>query len=202
MTTPRVVLLAGPSGSGKSRVARLSGATRFRLDDFYRDYDEPGLPRLDYAIDWDHPGTWDGAGALAAVQELLATGTATVPAYDIGQSRRVGQQTITLTTPGERTVLVAEGIFAIELLVPARAAGLDVSGIWLDRPRLLSFWFRARRDLRTGRKPLRVLLRRWLDLYRAEPGLRARHLAAGFEPLSAWSALHRIAALSGGSPEV
>lgn len=199
MTPARVVLLAGPSGSGKSRVARLSGATRFRLDDFYRDHDAPGLPRLAYGIDWDHPDTWDGAAALAALRDLVSTGAATVPSYDIGQSRRLGSQTITLATiAGEQAVVVAEGIFAVELLEPARAAGLEVRGIWLDRPRLVNLWFRARRDLRTGRKPWPMLLRRWADLYRAEPVMRRRHLAAGFEPLSPTQCLAVLACAKAG----
>src|SRR5699024_5552678 len=45
----KVVVLAGPSGSGKSRVANRLGLPMLRLDDFYREADEPGLPRTDFA---------------------------------------------------------------------------------------------------------------------------------------------------------
>ena len=37
----QVILLTGPSGSGKTSLLRRVGAHRLRLDDFYRDGDEP-----------------------------------------------------------------------------------------------------------------------------------------------------------------
>ena len=61
----RVVILAGPSGSGKTRLAgRLHaehGWPVVRLDDFYRDEDDPAMPRQEALamIDWDHPDSWD-----------------------------------------------------------------------------------------------------------------------------------------------
>ena len=46
--TARVVLLSGPSGAGKSRLAARLRAERgwpiVRLDDFYRDEDDPAMP--------------------------------------------------------------------------------------------------------------------------------------------------------------
>ena len=43
-----LLLIAGPSGSGKSRLTRLAAeaasALPFRLDDFYYDADRPGMP--------------------------------------------------------------------------------------------------------------------------------------------------------------
>ena len=64
-------MLAGPSGSGKSRLAaRLHAAHGwpiFRLDDFYRDEDDPAMPRSEGLgiVDWDHPDSWDGDRAVA-----------------------------------------------------------------------------------------------------------------------------------------
>lgn len=187
MGARRIVLLAGPSGSGKSRVARLSGATLLRLDDYYLDADHAGLPRTGFGIaDWDDPGTWDAEGALAALVSLATTGTAEVPTYDIALSRRVGSQTLTLPAPaaGERVVVVAEGIFAPHLLPRARAAGLSVTGIWLDRPRWATFAMRLARDLRERRKPPWVLLRRGLALLRDEPEAARRALALGCVPMT------------------
>ena len=40
----RVVLLCGPSGSGKSLLAALSGLPVLRLDDFYKEAGDPTLP--------------------------------------------------------------------------------------------------------------------------------------------------------------
>ena len=56
----RVVVLAGPSGTGKSRLAARLCATHgwpvVRLDDFYRDVDDPKVPVLASGLtDWDDP---------------------------------------------------------------------------------------------------------------------------------------------------
>ncbi|MFZ2427133.1 MAG: uridine kinase, partial [Propioniciclava sp.] len=75
----RLVLLAGPSGGGKSRLARLVGALPLRLDDFYRDADAPGLPCAHGIVDWDDPATWDAVGALTALTGLLQDGAVVVP---------------------------------------------------------------------------------------------------------------------------
>ncbi len=55
-----VVILAGPSGSGKSHLAARLGWTVLRLDDFYRDADEPDMPRSSLGIvDWDDVESWN-----------------------------------------------------------------------------------------------------------------------------------------------
>ncbi len=46
----RVVLLAGPSGTGKSHLAELVGLPVVRLDDFYRDGDDDAMPRSPIGI--------------------------------------------------------------------------------------------------------------------------------------------------------
>ena len=94
--TARVVVLAGPSGAGKSRLAaRLSGAHGWpivRLDDFYRDEDDPPMPRSAELgiIDWDHPDSWNRAaarrGAVAA------------------RRRRAGSRPPSTTSPRSRAV--------------------------------------------------------------------------------------------------
>ena len=42
----QVVVLAGPSGSGKSRLAEHAGLPVLRLDDFYKSAGDPGLPYI------------------------------------------------------------------------------------------------------------------------------------------------------------
>jgi uridine kinase len=189
---PRLVLIAGASGSGKSRLAHGSGCPSLRLDDFYFDADHPGLPRTEFGItDWDDPRCWDAGAAVAALRELLATGRAVVPAYSISESRRVGSHEV--RTNGASCVS-AEGIFAIEFLATCRDAGLTPEAIYLDRPGALVFWLRLRRDLAKKRKPPLILLRRGLALWRAQPALRRKALAAGFTPLGMRAATARLTA--------
>ena len=50
-------------------------------------------------------------------------------------------------------------------------------------------WLRLRRDLRERRKSPAVLVQRGLDLWRAQPELKRRALAAGFRPVTMRQAL-------------
>ncbi|MGJ6981362.1 uridine kinase family protein [Aestuariimicrobium soli] len=187
-----VILVAGPSGSGKSRLAGRLGLPQLRLDDFYRDDTHPGMPRTLGIIDWDHPDSWDCDAAVAALREILEVGRAVIPHYEISQNRAVGTQVFDL---GDAPAVICEGIFAPLLLAPLRAAEVNVDAIWLDRPRLFNFSRRLRRDLAEHRKPPGVLVRRGLALMRQEPHLRREALQRGFRPLGMRRALTRIASM-------
>lgn len=170
----RVIVLAGPSGAGKSRLAaRLRehlGWPTLNLDDFYRDGDEPGLPRIQRGantglVDWDHPATWHHEDALAALHDLCTTGTADIPVYSISESRRTGTQHLDLRGA---TTFCAEGIFAAEIVEECRAAGILGAAYCITQHPLVTFWRRLTRDLREHRKPPLVLLRRGIALTRAQ----------------------------------
>ena len=90
----RLVLLAGPSGSGKTHLAEESGLPLLDLDDFYKDGDDPSLPRHPTLgiVDWDDPRSWDAEGALAALEAVCRDGSADVPVYDISRDGRVGSR--------------------------------------------------------------------------------------------------------------
>lgn len=184
-----VVLLAGPSGSGKSRVARLSSCLQLTLDDFYFDADHPGLPHTLGIVDWDDIASWDATGAMAAIVGLCTTGESRVPTYDISTSRRVGHRTLDLEGASG---FVAEGLFAADLVHRCREAGVLGDALYLDRPRLLTLLMRFVRDVREHRKPIGVLVRRGLALYRAEPAVRTRALALGCRPVSLREALRIV----------
>ena len=186
MTPRRVILLAGASGSGKSRVALLSRRPRLSLDDFYRDGDHHDLPRTLGIVDWDSIASWDSAAAVAAVTSLCRTGSADVPRYDIASSRRTGMGRLDL---GDDSCFVAEGVFASDIVADCRAAGLAVEALFLDRPRTVNLLLRLVRDLRERRKPPWVLLRRGLARWRAEPELRRIALEHGCRPVSMREAL-------------
>ncbi len=178
----RVVVLAGPSGSGKSRLAdRL--AERFgwpvvRLDDFYLPEDHPDLPRsAELGIaDWDDPRSWDGEAAAECLDRLLREGYAEAPVYDISTSSVVGRHELR-SRPGD--LVVTEGIFAAEIIPELRARGLLHSAWCVRHRRLVTFALRLVRDLAERRKPPLTLVRRGLVLLREEPAVVAGHVAAG-----------------------
>lgn len=166
--------MTGASGSGKTSLTRRLGLPVVELDDFYLDDGHPDLPRRYGIVDWDSPASWDAKGAVAALLDLASTGHADVPVYDIPTSRRTGMTT--LDVDGAPVVL-AEGIFAAEIVEACRAEGILADAICLTRPRLVTFWFRLLRDLGERRKPPLTLVRRGWGLLRAEPGF-VRHWAA------------------------
>lgn len=176
-----VVIVAGPSGSGKSHLAAKLGWPVLRLDDFYRDLDEPDMPLSTLGIvDWDDPRSWNSVDAVGAIAELCASGVAEVPVYDIAKSRRTGTQT--LAVPGGK--FIAEGLFAPIIVDACREAGLLDAAICLRRPRPITFTLRFIRDLREGRKSPWVLIRRGWRLMQDEPRIIAEAVAHGCTPMS------------------
>lgn len=182
----RVILLAGASGSGKSRLATHSGRPRLSLDDFYFNGDHDALPRTLGIVDWDSIASWDVDGALDAIVGLCAVGWAVVPQYDIAANARIGVRRLDL---GEAPCFVAEGVFAPDLVGPCRAAGVVVDALYLDRHRSITLLLRLARDLKERRKPPWVLLRRGLARWRAEPEIRRHALELGCRPVSMRQAL-------------
>jgi len=175
----RIVLIAGPSGSGKGELVRRSGLPFVGLDEFYRDGDEPGLPRRFGIADWDSPASWDAGAALEALTALAHDGTAQVPTYSISASRRTGMGVV---DAGDAPLIVAEGLFASELIAPLAAAGLLADAMVLRRPVPVVFALRLIRDLRESRKPPLTLLRRGAGLARDQREAIARWRGAGMRP--------------------
>ena len=188
MTRARVVVLAGPSGAGKSRLAaRLEAAHGWpiiRLDDFYRDEDDPAMPRSEELgiVDWDHPDSWNRTAAVAALTALVDDGSVQTPVYDIARSRAVGT---TMLTAGPHDLVLAEGIFAAEIIGDLRDRGLLAGAYCVHHHRFVTFVWRLLRDLSERRKPPWTLLRRGLALMRDEPRVVARQEALGAVPARA-----------------
>ncbi|MQS12568.1 ATP-binding protein [Streptomyces kaniharaensis] len=194
-THARVVLLSGPSGSGKSSLAERSGLPVLQLDDFYKDGDDPTLPRLpDGAVDWDSPLAWHRDQAVAAIRALYGTGRADVPVYSIPDNGRVATRELDLAGA---PAFIAEGIFAAEITAECAAEGLLGDALCLRNGALTTAWRRLRRDVREGRKSLPVLLRRGWRLMRAERSIVDRQVALGARPCAGPEAARRITAAAG-----
>ena len=177
----RVILLTGPSGAGKSRLAeRLSAAHGWpvvRLDDFYREHDDPHLPRSALGIpDWDHEDSWHMDAAVAALRRLVDDGRVEVPVYDIGASAITGRHVL---TAGPHDYVLAEGLFAGRLVAPLRAQGLLADALCVRQNRYLTGLRRFARDLAERRKPPHILVRRGLVLLRDEPRVVTQAQADG-----------------------
>ncbi|MET9401837.1 ATP-binding protein [Kitasatospora sp. NPDC002965] len=186
----RVVLLSGPSGSGKSSLAERSALPVLQLDDFYKDGDDPTLPLLpDGAVDWDSPLSWHREQAVAAIRDLYGTGRSEVPVYSIPDNGRIATRVLDLDGAG---AFVAEGIFAAEIVGECAAEGLLGDALCLRNGPLTTAWRRLRRDVREGRKSLPVLVRRGWRLMRAERTIIGRQVALGAHPCAGPEAERRI----------
>ncbi|MFY9679588.1 uridine kinase family protein [Glutamicibacter protophormiae] len=179
-STP-VILIGGPSGSGKSYLAARFGNPHLPLDEFYRQLSEDGhpvaFPRTPYGeVDWDHPATWNMDAALKAVNELLESGNTMVPNYSISTSSYDGHRRIS----GNGGPIIAEGIFLSEILEPLRAQGIDVQAYYVDEPALLTTIRRFVRDVSERRKPVLFLLKRGYALFKAHASGRENYRAKGF----------------------
>jgi uridine kinase len=202
MSNPhRVVLLAGPSGSGKSYIAQQTGLPVLCLDDFYKDGDDPTLPRRNGQIDWESPDSWDAEAAVEVIDQLVRHGRADVPVYAINEDRRVATRRFELATS---PLFVAEGIFAAEIVGECRRRGLLAGAYALRRPRSATFLRRLARDLAEQRKGPRVLLLRGLALLRAEPAVLRRQTGLGAEAARGRDVLRRVAGLlaAGHPPQI
>ncbi len=182
--TARVILLAGPSGSGKSHIAARSGLPVFRLDDFYKDADDPSLPlSAELGIpDWDDVGAWHHDRAVAALARLCAEGSVEVPTYDISLSRATGSSVFRCDGA---SAVVAEGVFAPDIVSACRDAGMLGDAVVLVRAPWKNFVRRLARDLAERRKPPLTLWRRGRLLMHQEQGVVDAAVAKGCRPVTA-----------------
>ncbi len=181
----KVIVLAGPSGSGKSRLcSRFEhdfGLPTVNLDDFYKDGSDPTLPRLTLGpgqemVDWDDPASWLRDEAVDALERLCREGVVDIPVYEISRDGRTGHRPVGLDGA---PYVVAEGIFAQEVVEECRERGILAAALCVRNRRTVTFWRRLTRDLRERRKPPHVLLRRGLMLMRAEPKVVAHAESLG-----------------------
>jgi uridine kinase len=195
----QVIVLAGPSGAGKSRLASRLGFPVLRLDDFYKDGNDPTLPVITTGanaglVDWDHPDSWRPQDAVATLEQLCRSGRADVPVYDIAHDGRTGWQTLDLEGS---SYFVAEGIFAQDVVADCRRLGLLAAAYCVRQHPLVTYWRRLTRDLREHRKPPLVLVRRGFALLRTQRAVVEDAVAKGCSPVTPEQAYAAIRDLSG-----
>lgn len=193
----RVIVIAGPSGSGKSRLTHRLGLPALNLDDFYKDGEDPTLPSIaiaggDPITDWDSPQSWHLGEAVAAIELACTWGEVVVPTYDIAQSRRTGSHLLRLD--GSR-FLVAEGIFAQEIVPECRRLGLLADAVCVTQNPVVTFVRRLSRDLREHRKPPFYLVRRGLHLALAQRKVVDAARDRGCRVLHPHDAYHQLSRL-------
>ncbi len=184
------MLLAGPSGCGKTYLALRTGLPILALDDFYRADTDPDMPRTpDGVVDWEDPRSWNALAACDAAEQLCRHGRAEVPNYVFGENRAVGHRTVEL---GDAQILIAEGLFAAELIAPLRDRGVLADGLLIHDGRWRTFARRLLRDVREARKSRWYLVRQGWAKTMAEPAVVRRLEALGARPVTKAEALQAI----------
>jgi uridine kinase len=112
--------------------------------------------------------------------------------YDIAADGTVGHRPV---STGGSPLIVAEGIFADQIVGRLDDRGLLAAAICVRHHRLVTFVRRFQRDLRERRKPPLTLLRRGLLLLRDDPQVVRRCVEAGCEPLHPKAARRKIETL-------
>ena len=111
---------------------------------------------------------------MAGLAELCERGWTDAPVYDISTSSRTGRHRV---ETGGAAYVLAEGIFAQDLVPVLRERGLLAAAYCVTQHPLVTFWRRLSRDLREKRKPPLVLVRRGFALLRAQRAV-VRHAVA------------------------
>jgi uridine kinase len=117
-----LLAIAGGSMSGKSFLAaklrerlRTAGhaAALVHLDNYFRDLDDPGLPRTEAGKSlFDAPGSYHGKEFQADVLSLLHGVGITSPQYEKTTCQRLSKRVTVLPSK----IVIAEGLFAIRFL--------------------------------------------------------------------------------------
>lgn len=176
MSTPRLIAIAGGSGSGKSRLARLLHETLapvaaiLTLDHFYQDLAHLP-PEERESVNFDDPAAIDWAEVDHTLDAFLAGRAVEVPQYDFASHTRAPEGELLEPRP----LLLLDGLWTLSRPEIREAAELT---IFVDCPTEVRLERRIRRDMRERGRTEESVRRQFED--HVEP-MHARHVQPQIE---------------------
>jgi uridine kinase len=170
------VLISGPTGAGKSSVAqavsRATGGVCFPLDNFFLDASDmpvEDLPDIGLERLWDSPESYDWAGVRCCLNDLVCTGTATVPEYSFEVNARVGASRISASAGCQ---VIVDGIYGFAASPVLEGLGLKTIRVFVTAELDIRFsrvlqrdaaaWARYPEHAPKRRRTLAAAERRWI----------------------------------------
>ncbi len=113
---PLFVFIAGGSCSGKTTLAnelkkQLPKASILNMDDYFRDFDDPDLPKEDGRISYEKKESYYLDTLINDLKTLNLWHSVFTPVYDIKRNKRTGEKKLVF----ESDIVIVEGLFAIDL---------------------------------------------------------------------------------------
>lgn len=162
---PDLLLIAGPTGSGKSMLSKkLSeemSVPRLCLDNYFKDEKQMELviPELNIR-QWDSPECYQWNLLIKNLQDIFNGKVAKIPVFSHKHSKQIGWSNLTLY----KTPLILEGLYSMspEILDVVRSMRLKTFSIFLDIPEEVRWQRKYDRDvLQRNENP--STLRIWFD---------------------------------------
>ncbi|MDX8410557.1 MAG: uridine kinase, partial [Mariprofundaceae bacterium] len=160
--SPLIVGIAGASGSGKTRVARmlleLLGDEQVLLihhDDYYHDRSSLPLEQR-HAINFDHPDALDTELLIEHLHELGQGREVMMPEYDFEHHVRKGEG----KRQGPKEIIIVEGI--LTFVDEAMRQLFDIR-VFVEADDDICFIRRARRDMRKRGRSFESSVSQYLD---------------------------------------
>lgn len=157
--TPKLLLMAGGTASGKSTLAKRLQArlgTQLLLlnhDRYYLDQPDPSV------ADFDHPSSLETSLLVKNLDDLLAGRPASLPVYDFPTHRR--QPQVDVVQP--RPLVLVEGILVLS--EPALRQRADLT-VFVHAPADVRLARRVRRDAAKRGRTVSMILDRYLTMVR------------------------------------
>jgi len=146
--TPLFIFIAGGSCSGKTTLAgelknHLPTSSVINMDDYFRNIDDPDLPRENGIKSFDNPGSYHLSELIDHLKKFNQRLSILTPTYDVKTNQRtVGKKMVQASN-----IVIVDGLFAIDLV---KRLDINKITVFVDAPYRTRLLRRVARDKQFG----------------------------------------------------